>query len=194
MIKVAMIVANDMKDVEIIKPLFVWNRLDIMVHLVSIEKKSSVLLESGYKLGCTDTIEKVNLSQYNAIYIPGGEGVKFFNFTTWPTKKSDIIKKFLNSLETFIKADDKYLFFTDESINVLKNLKLVKDEEIAQNFNKNNQQLFMSKLNNILVYKGYSTCDDFIIESTKLLEELDNRLNNTKNKKMQKEVIDLIKK
>ncbi|MDE6473349.1 MAG: DJ-1/PfpI family protein, partial [Ureaplasma sp.] len=73
--KIAIILANGMKDYEVIIPLYIWKKCGYSVSLVSIEKKNSILLETGFKLTCSDILEKINLSQYGAIYIPGGEGI-----------------------------------------------------------------------------------------------------------------------
>ncbi len=192
MIKIAVILANDMKDYQIVNPLYIWNKLGMTVHLVSVEKKNSVLLESGFKLYCTDTIEKVNLSQYNAIYIPGGEGVKQLNFTTWPTKKEDIISKFCSSLEKFLKSDEKILLFTSDSVGVLETLRIVKNTDLTKTVNPDQKTTMLVKSNNILVYDGYSVVNDFIVESTKMLEDKENKQNGEKSKELEKKVLALM--
>lgn len=79
MIRIAVIVANKSEDIETIVPVDIWRRAGLIVKLISIEKKKSLILSYGSKLSCDDVLSKENLSKYNAIYLPGGEGHLKFN-------------------------------------------------------------------------------------------------------------------
>mgnify|MGYP002507290659 FL=1 len=74
--KIGIILANEMRDVDLFIPLAIWRKAKIGVDLISIEKKNSIMMESGVKVGCNATFDIVNTSQYNALYFPGGIGVE----------------------------------------------------------------------------------------------------------------------
>ena len=79
MVRIAVIVANKSEDIETVVPIDIWRRAGIIVKLLSIEKKKSLVLSYGSKISCDDLLVKENLSKYNAIYLPGGEGHLKFN-------------------------------------------------------------------------------------------------------------------
>lgn len=78
-IRIATIVATKSEDMELIVPTDLWRRAHFIVDLISIEKKNSVTLAHGTAIKCTQTIDKTNLKQYNAIFLPGGEGAMKFH-------------------------------------------------------------------------------------------------------------------
>lgn len=71
-IRIAAMVATGTEDMELIVPTDLWRRAHFIVDLISIEKKNSVFLAHGTSIKCTQTIDKTNLRQYNAIFLPGG--------------------------------------------------------------------------------------------------------------------------
>lgn len=77
--RIAILVANSSEDIEVITPCDLWRRAGFYVKLISVEKKKNVLLQSGLKIACDDILADENLSKYNAIYLPGGEGHYKFN-------------------------------------------------------------------------------------------------------------------
>lgn len=79
MVRIAVIVANKSEDIETLVPVDIWRRAGIIVKLISIEKKKSLILSHGIKISCDDILSKENLSKYNAIYLPGGQGHLKFN-------------------------------------------------------------------------------------------------------------------
>lgn len=79
MLRIAILVANKSEDIEVVVPADLWRRAGMIVRLISIEKKKNVILSTGTKISCDSTINEENLSKYNAIYLPGGDGYKFFN-------------------------------------------------------------------------------------------------------------------
>ncbi|WP_052663398.1 DJ-1/PfpI family protein [[Mycoplasma] testudinis] len=81
-IRIAAIVATKSEDMELIVPVDLWRRAHFIVDLISIEKKNSVTLSNGTSIKCTQTIDKTNLKQYNAIFLPGGEGSNKFVLDT----------------------------------------------------------------------------------------------------------------
>lgn len=77
-IRIAAMVVTGVEDMELIVPVDIWRRSHFVVDLISIEKKNSVLLQGGISIKCTQTIDKTNLKQYNAIFLPGGKGCEKF--------------------------------------------------------------------------------------------------------------------
>lgn len=179
--KIAIIVGNNMNDYDVFVPLDLWTKAGLIVNLISIEKKNSVALESGFKVSCSTTIDKVNLLQFNSIYIPGGIGVENFSYKSWPQKDNEILIKFINSLSKIIENDEKkYLLLTEESSRILNEL------EVLVDFNKNSifddQKESIKLLGNTIFVKGKVILNDFAIEVAKLLLE---SKNNEKLKKLE---------
>ena len=75
---IAVIVANQCEEMEVIVPVDIWRRAGIAVQLISIEKKKSLIMQGGVHIGCDDILAKENLSKYSAIYLPGGKGCESF--------------------------------------------------------------------------------------------------------------------
>ncbi|WEK83125.1 MAG: DJ-1/PfpI family protein [Mycoplasma sp.] len=79
MLRIAIIVANKSEDMEVIVPLDLWRRAGFFVKLISVEKKKNLILARGTKISCDEILMKENLTKYNAIFLPGGEGHMKFN-------------------------------------------------------------------------------------------------------------------
>lgn len=73
-ISIAIIVCNLSEEIEVIVPADLWRRANIVVSLISAEKKKNLILQNGVKISCDDVLVKENLSKYSAIYLPGGKG------------------------------------------------------------------------------------------------------------------------
>ncbi|MGL4616893.1 MAG: DJ-1/PfpI family protein [Mycoplasmoidaceae bacterium] len=102
-VKIAIMLATASEDIEVVVPADLWRRSGMIVELVSIEKKNTIVLQSGTKISCNSTIDKTNLSQYNAIYMPGGEGhLKYLDLKANPKLKKNLEKDFLNNKDKYI--------------------------------------------------------------------------------------------
>lgn len=75
---IAIIVANQCEEMEVIIPADIWRRAGISVQIISIEKKKSLIMQNGVHISCDDILAKENLSKYSAIYLPGGKGCTNF--------------------------------------------------------------------------------------------------------------------
>lgn len=75
---IAIIVANQCEEMEVIIPADIWRRAGISVQIISIEKKKSLIMQNGVHISCDDILAKENLSKYSAIYLPGGKGCSSF--------------------------------------------------------------------------------------------------------------------
>ena len=73
-IKIAIMVAQESEDMEVIVPYDLWKRAGISVEKISVEKKNTITLQSGTKIYCEEILEKTNLDRFTAIYLPGGRG------------------------------------------------------------------------------------------------------------------------
>ena len=84
MVKIGILVANGVEDIELVVPADIWNRAGIIVKLISIHKKKNVVLSNGTKVSCQSILATENLSKFNAIYLPGGKGCEQFNSVLAP--------------------------------------------------------------------------------------------------------------
>ncbi|GAA5414340.1 DJ-1/PfpI family protein [Ureaplasma ceti] len=171
--KIAIILANEMDDVELFIPLAIWRKAKISVDLISVEKKNSVMMSSGVKVGCTSIFESVNLTQYHAIYIPGGVGVNRLNKENWPVKTGGGAVKLATYLEKFRMETDKYIFVTGSSATLLHNLGLIGNARIAgytKDFEEDveiDEEILVN--NNLISVVGYWALTDFAVEIVGIL-------------------------
>lgn len=75
-VRIGILIANEADEMQVIIPVQIWKKAGFIVELISLEKKNSVILQNEIKLSCNGTIDKINLSQFNSIYIPGGDSYK----------------------------------------------------------------------------------------------------------------------
>lgn len=99
MFKIAVLIANGSEDIEVVVPVDLWRRAGLRVDLISVEKKKICILSNGNKISADNIVSKVNLSQYNALYIPGGPG----------HERIKIEKKVVSTLPKFFSDPKKYL-------------------------------------------------------------------------------------
>lgn len=113
MIRIGVILANQAEELDSIVPVQLWRKAGYIVELISLEKKNSVIMNSGIKVSCDGIIDKINLSQFNALYIPGGNVYKKIL-----DHKSD--QKVIKSIEKdFVPNPKKYIITSNEGINTL---------------------------------------------------------------------------
>ncbi len=125
MIKIAVIACHETDDIELIVPVTIWRKVGIRVDIISLDKKNSIILQSGTKFSCNGIIEKTNFSQYNAIYLPGGVGSKRYFSSDWTPKNVDVVLRLHKALEQFAKNDKKYIIAIDQAPKILKELTLL---------------------------------------------------------------------
>ena len=101
MIRIAVIACNETEDLELIGPVDLWRRAGFRVDTISLEKKNTIVLNSGVKVSCDNIIEKTNLEQYNAIYLPGGSGHEKYFIENWPPRNNDGVVKLQKALNKF---------------------------------------------------------------------------------------------
>lgn len=94
---IAIIVANQCEEMEVIIPADIWRRAGISVQIISIEKKKSLIMQNGVHISCDDILAKENLSKYSAIYLPGGKGCSSFLDPVQCTKLVSHLRKVANS-------------------------------------------------------------------------------------------------
>ncbi|QZX49312.1 DJ-1/PfpI family protein [Mycoplasma sp. E35C] len=168
-IRIAAIVATEVDDLELIVPTDLWRRAKFIVDYISIEKKNSVTLAQGTSIKCGLTIDKSNLMQYNAIYLPGGQGSKRFGDDP---KLIHYLTKF-NDKEN---RSSRFILAINQSPIVLKNLDLLGTKKVAAN-DEHKEALganFDNKSNilhsdNFITAKATGHVFDFAIEAVKIL-------------------------
>lgn len=150
-IRIGVLVANEADEMQLIIPVQVWKKAGFIVELISLEKKNSVILKHEVKVSCNGTIDKINVSQFNSIYIPGGDSYKKFIDPKFDTKVMKTMQKdFLN--------DKKSIFAMGEALKVLIDWDLLNKRKCtgAISFKNEAVGLFDEK-NPIVVSKGLIT-------------------------------------
>ncbi|MGL5630418.1 MAG: DJ-1/PfpI family protein [Mycoplasmoidaceae bacterium] len=105
-IRICILVADKLDEMEVIVPFHIWKKAQFIVELISIEKKNTIVLENGLKISCHSSVDNTNLSQYNAIYLPGGMGyLKYVHPKTNPKLKNSLVKDFKNKKNKWILAN-----------------------------------------------------------------------------------------
>lgn len=166
--KIAILLSNEIKDADIFIPTSIWRKAKIIVDLISIEKKNSVILESGVKISCNYSFDEVNITQYHGIYIPGGNGLIRFQKENWPVKNSLGSDKLLKTLETFQKDPQKKIMLTFDSAKIFRHYNLVNGYRIA-GYNENHEldEGILEEIvihNNLISVKGYWQLPQFALE------------------------------
>lgn len=174
--KIAVILSNEIKDADLFIPLSIWRKAKIRVDLISIEKKNSVILESGVKIGCNELFDQCNISQYHGLYIPGGNGLARFRKENWPVKNSLGSDKLLKTLENFQKDLQKKIMLTFESSKIFSYYNLNNSLKIAGYNDKFEIDPVISEEvvihDNIISVKGYWQLPQFALEViTSLIDE-----------------------
>lgn len=121
-IRIAVVLANENEDMEVVIPVDIWRRAGLIIELVSVEKKNTIILQSGTKIYCNETIDKTNLDQFNAIYLPGGRGHAKF-------KDPKLCEKLIKTLKKFALDEKKWIFAICAAPSVLGELELLKNEK-----------------------------------------------------------------
>lgn len=114
-IKIAIMVALESEDMEVIIPYDLWKRAGISVEKISVEKKNTIALQSGTKIYCEETLDKTNLDRFSAIFLPGGKGHEKF-------LDEKFCKKLHEKLFKFATDDKKWIFAICAAPSVLPRL------------------------------------------------------------------------
>ncbi len=138
--KICVIIANGSDDIETIVPISLWRKAGFVVDLISVENKNTLILESGIKVSCSYSIDKINISKYNAIYLPGGSGIDKLKKEKLLLKHSENILKVHNELKRFV-AEDKLIFGMSTApiifneLELLANAKFTALPSLSEQFN-----------------------------------------------------------
>lgn len=177
--KIGIILANEMRDVDLFVPLGIWRKAKIGVDLISVEKKNSVMMESGVKVGCNATFDIINTSQYNALYFPGGAGVERLFSNNWPVKNSIGPTKLFKSLETFRLEKNKLILVTANSSRIIYQNQLLGNSRIA-GFDKNYSRIsdLQEEIvinHNLISVLGYYQLTEFALQVVEILQGVEVR-------------------
>ena len=124
--KICVIIANGSDDIETIVPISLWRKAGFVVDLISVENKNTLILDSGIKISCSYSIDKINISKYNAIYLPGGSGIDKLKKEKLLLKHSENILKVHNEIKKFI-SEDKLIFGMSTAPIIFNELGLLND-------------------------------------------------------------------
>lgn len=120
-VRIAVILANESEDMEVVVPVDIWRRAGFIIELISVEKKNTIVLQSGTKVYCNEILDFTNLNQFNAIYLPGGRGhVKF--------KDPKLSEKLIKALKKFA-TEKKWIFAICAAPSILGELELLDKEK-----------------------------------------------------------------
>lgn len=176
MIKVAVIACHETEDIELIVPVDVWRRAGMRVDIISLDKKNSVIFQSGTKFSCNSIIEKTNFAQYHALYLPGGNGSKKYFLENWTPKNISVIQRLHKAIEQFIKNDSKYVLAMDEAPKILKTLDLLNPKvKVSANSSLKNELKNYYVDDNVTISKNIITAKkvgDSFEFAFKVIEEL----------------------
>jgi len=125
LIRIAIILCNESEDIETIVPTELWRRAGILVDLISLEKKNNIVLQNQTKICCNKIISEVNLTQYNALYLPGGNGHVKYREESWTPKNNANVTKLVKYIDKFAANPDKYLLAMCASPLILGERKLL---------------------------------------------------------------------
>ncbi len=123
-VKIAIMVAKESEDMEVIVPFDLWKRAGISVEKISVEKKNTITLQSGTKISCEETLEKTNLDRFTAILIPGGRGHETF-------LDEKLCKKLHDKLAKFVADEKKWVFAICAGPSVLSRLGVIQDQKMT---------------------------------------------------------------
>lgn len=177
--KIAIVLSNEIKDADIFIPISIWRKAKIRVDLISIEKKNSVILESGVKISCNELFDNCNISQYHCIYIPGGNGLIRFRKDNWPVKNSLGTDKLYKILENFQNDYQKRILLTFDSSRLLQHYNLLNNSRLAgydEKFNIDpniNEEIVIH--DNIISVKGFWQLPQFALEVISSLHDDDKK-------------------
>ncbi|CCE66673.1 DJ-1/PfpI family protein [Candidatus Mycoplasma haematominutum] len=108
-VRIGVIVAYNMEDMELIVPLDIWRRAKFAVETISCEVKNSASLNySNLKISTNLKLKLTNLDQYDVLFFPGGPGFKAY-FSPPATKKDLNESKLHTTIKKFYKDENKWL-------------------------------------------------------------------------------------
>lgn len=116
-LRIAIVVANKIEEMELIVPADLWRRAGIDVQIISVEKKKNIILQNGIKISCDDILAKENLTKYNAIYLPGGKGAEEY--------KLENCQKLITHLEKVVSNQSLYILSICSAPAILADLGLL---------------------------------------------------------------------
>ena len=164
-IRIAAMVATGSEDMELIVPVDIWHRARFVVDLISVEKKNSIALAKGTSIKCTNVVERTNLKQYNAIFLPGGPGhTKFLE----EPRLIEAIRKFVEEKKWLLAICAAPIVF--HKLNVLGKNKVAAHADVAEELGayRVNKPFYASE--NFLTARGAGCALQFSLEVVSRLD------------------------
>lgn len=108
-VKIGILTANNIEDMEFIIPFDIWRRAKFVVETISCEVKNNALLHySNMKISANFKLKLTNLEQYDLLFFPGGPA--FRAYLSPPATFKDLGESKLHTaIKKFYKSPDKWL-------------------------------------------------------------------------------------
>ncbi|RAO95190.1 DJ-1 family protein [Mycoplasma wenyonii] len=108
-VRIGIIVANNIEDMEFIIPFDIWRRAKFMVETISCEVKNIASLNyTDIKFTTNCKLKHTNLEHYDLLFFPGGPGHTTY-FSPPSTAKEFGASKLNTAVRKFYKDDNKWL-------------------------------------------------------------------------------------
>ena len=74
---ILVLLANNVEEIELVTPIDLWRRAGYTITIASIDKELTVKGQQGIIISADTSLEKINASEFDAIFIPGGAGHQY---------------------------------------------------------------------------------------------------------------------
>ena len=96
---ILVLLANNVEEIELVTPIDLWRRAGYHVTIASINNELTVKGQQGIVISADTSLAKVNTSEFNSIFIPGGAGHQLVKDSSLAM---DTIKYFIDNNKTVI--------------------------------------------------------------------------------------------
>ena len=96
---ILVLLANNVEEIELVTPVDLWRRAGYTVTIASIDNELTVKGQQGITISADTSLAKINTSEFDSIFIPGGAGYQLI-------KDSSLA---MNTIKYFIDNDKTVL-------------------------------------------------------------------------------------
>ena len=96
---ILVLLANNVEEIELVTPVDLWRRAGYNITIASIEKELTVKGQQGIVISADTNLEKINTSEFDSIFIPGGAGHQLVKDSSLAM---DTIENFINNNKTVL--------------------------------------------------------------------------------------------
>ncbi len=166
--KIAIIITQGNEDIETIAPGDIWRRAGIEVDYISIDNTLDIQLAHGTQIKANKTIYDTKISDYDAVFFPGGMGYK--NYFNQFSDQGEFIKTLK---EEFINKEDKFILSICAAPDFLGKNNLIDSRNATcypgfeESFKDTYQHIPVCNHDNLITAAGAYYAIDFAIEVVK---------------------------